>query len=229
MVTMHPGTSELPVDNWSEVSVDEVANMITKIASARRGATKRPIIVGLDGRSGAGKSTLARVLAKKVDATIVETDDLAWWEPMFSWADMAIEHVLRPVCQGEPIAFRPPEWKFRGRPGAITIPKGVPAVILEGVAASQSKLTPFIDVSIWVQSDCVAARNLGLLRDAVRDPENDTQKVSDFWEEWQSEEVPFFEKDRPWDRADFVLGGAGIAAEPGFDTKLWSHLSDSNR
>lgn len=99
----------MPVNKWSEVSADEVAKMITKIASSRRGAGKSPIVVALDGRSGAGKSTLGRVLAKKLAAVIVATDDLAWWEPMFSWADMAVEHVLRPVCQGESIEFQPPE------------------------------------------------------------------------------------------------------------------------
>src|SRR5471030_1832332 len=36
---------------------------------------KAPLLVALDGRSGTGKSSLAKLVANKVGATIIESDD----------------------------------------------------------------------------------------------------------------------------------------------------------
>ena len=35
------------------------------------------------------------------------------------------------------------------------------------------------------------------------------------WEEWQSEELPFLARDRPWERADVIVAGTGVGGGSG--------------
>ena len=59
---------------------------------------------------------------------------------------------------------------------------------------------------VWVQSDRTEARARGLARDAsygTRTPE----EAEAFWDDWMTEEEPFYAADRPWERADLVVLG----------------------
>jgi hypothetical protein len=106
--------------------------------------------------------------------------------------------VLEPVRRGERVAYRPPAWDERGRPGAIEVPADARAVLVEGVGAGRRELADLIDVLVWVQSDVEDARTQGIARDG-----GDVA----FWDEWEREEVPFLERDRPWERADVIVAG----------------------
>ena len=110
--------------------------------------------------------------------------------------------VLEPVLRGEAVAYRPPPWDERSRPGAIEVPAGVRARSWSRASArGASELADLIDRAIWVQSDREIARERGIERDG-----GDVAG----WEEWQSEEVPFLERDRPWERADVIVAGTGL-------------------
>jgi hypothetical protein len=113
-----------------------------------------------------------------------------------------VDGVLAPVRRGEAVAFRPPEWDARERPGSVTVPAGCPLVVVEGVGIGRRDLARFFDALLWVQADRAVAWSRGLLRDGS----GDAQEA--FWHEWEAEERPFLADHRPWERADLVIDGA---------------------
>jgi hypothetical protein len=85
-------------------------------------------------------------------------------------------------------------------------------LIVEGVGASRVELTPWLDAGIWVQSDFAEAERRGIARDIASGVNGDAEATIAFWHTWMAEELPFFARDRPWERADLIL--AGTSAEP---------------
>lgn len=103
------------------------------LVSAVGASVGRPPIVALDGRSSSGKTTLAHHLEQFIaGAVTVHTDDIAWWHSFFGWADLLASGVLEPIRRGQAVAFRPPAWDERGRPGAIELRVDASLVIVEG-------------------------------------------------------------------------------------------------
>jgi uridine kinase len=161
----------------------------------------RPHILAVDGRSGGGKTTAANRLAAVVPgATVLHTDDVAWYHAFFDWADLMRDGILAPLRRGEPVAYRPPAWDERGREGAITVPAGCTLVIVEGVGIGRRELSEYVDALLWVQTDEDEARRRGLARDGA--------DSAAFWAEWQAAEDPFQAEQRPWERAGVVVSGA---------------------
>jgi len=165
----------------------------------------RPAILAVDGRQGGGKTTMANRLAALAEgAVVLRSDDVAWWEAFFAWDHLMAGGILEPLRRGEDVDYRPPAWDARKREGAIVVPAAAPLVILEGVGVSRRSLVPLIDAALWVQSDFDEARRRGIER------EGGSQYDIDFWDEWDLEELPFLEDDRPWERADVVVCGTPI-------------------
>ena len=165
-------------------------------------------VVAVDGRSGAGKTTLAEWLAAALPrSVVVHTDDIAWFHARFDWAALMREGVLEPAVRGEAVAYRPPPWDARSRPGAVEVPADWDLLVIEGVGAGRAELAEVVDAVVWVQSDRDVSRARGIARDG-----GDAAAVAE-WEDWQSEEVPFLARDRPWERAAVVVGGTGVAAD----------------
>jgi hypothetical protein len=161
----------------------------------------RPRVLAVDGRSGGGKTTVAHRLAATVPgATVLHTDDVAWYHAFFDWADLMRDGILAPLRRGEPVAYRPPAWDGRGREGAITVPACCPLVIVEGVGIGRRELSPYVDALLWVQTDADEARRRGLERDGA--------DAAAFWAEWQAAEDPFQAEQRPWERAGLIVSGA---------------------
>lgn len=159
---------------------------------ARHGRTR---IVAVDGGSAAGKTTIATRLAAALDASLVHTDDVAWWESFFDWWPLLRDEVLGPLAAGRDVAYRPPAWQRRDRPGAIHASAG-PAVVVEGVGAGRRELADHLDVVVWVDTDRQRAFERGLAR-----PGEDLA----FWREWELAEEEHFDRDRPWERADLLV------------------------
>lgn len=205
---------------WHLVPVAHAAQLVV---AAAQPPPSGPMIVAVDGRSGSGKSTFARHLAAQLPGSVVvHTDDVAWYESFFGWDELLISGVLGPARAGSPVRFRPPAWDDRGRSGAIEVPVGVSVLIVEGVGASRESLAPWLDAAIWVQSDHRAARVRGLARDTeARNGEamTDGTSVTQFWDEWEAQEAPFFAADQPWRRATLIACGtpAQLGLTPGPD------------
>ena len=151
----HPAPVQLPdgEPRFGPWQVRSIADVLSDVGvPGRPGAA--PLLLAVDGRSGGGKTTVAARIARRVPgAAVVHTDDIAWYHAMFDWSALIIEGVLAPLRRGAGIAFRPPEWDERGRPGAVTVPAGCPLVVVEGVGIGRRDLAPFFHALVWVQAD----------------------------------------------------------------------------
>lgn len=205
---------------WQARAIRDVgADLVTMAGTP----PNRPRIAAVDGRSGSGKSTFAARLAATVPgATVIHTDDVAWWESFFGWDQLMADGILRPVRRAQAVRYRPPAWDRRNRPGAIEVPAGSHLVIVEGVGASRRALAPLIDATVWVQSDLGAARHRGIQRDGA------TREAEEFWDEWDRAELPFLVEDRPWERADLVVCGTpdhtGVTHDPSVEVVVGRSL-----
>jgi hypothetical protein len=197
---------------WRAANIAEVVGAILDAAGPRR---ERPRVVAIDGRSAGGKSTLtdrlrAASTAMGLAAAVVHTDDVAWYESFFGWAPLMIDGVLAPLHAGHGVRFQPPAWAERGREGAIEVPAPVGLVLVEGVGASRRELSPFLDASIWVQSDLVEAERRVAREAAALGVNGDEDETREFWDLWMGEELPFLARDRPWERAALVVAGTAV-------------------
>ena len=107
--------------------------------------------------------------------------------------------VLEPVRAGEAVAYRPPAWDARDRPGAVTVPAGLTLLIVEGVGSSRQELAHLLDASVWVQADLDEIDR----RNAVRVQAGEISPAA--FDSWMAEELPFLAADRPWERTELVM------------------------
>lgn len=190
---------------WRVTTVDELAGIVLAGAGSLTG---RPAVVAVDGRSAGGKTTLARRLSSAVPASaVVHTDDFAWQHSFFAWDELLTRGVLEPVRLGHAVHYRPPAWETHGRPGAIEVPAGLDLVVVEGVGAARRELADLLDAVVWVQSDFAEAERRGIARDLALGGHGGPEQTAAFWQEWMAHEVPFLERERPWERARVVVAG----------------------
>lgn len=162
-------------------------------------------IVAVDGLGGAGKSSLACVLARRLGARVVSTDDFASWDDPIDWWPRLLESVLKPLAAGQQAVYQPTSWDETERE-TVRVESGG-TVILEGVTASREAFRPYLAYSIWVETP----RELRLQRGLERDGADATKQ----WERWMQAEDRYVAKERPAERADFVLRG---------DANLWGGI-----
>ncbi|MDI9893170.1 hypothetical protein QM797_00365 [Rhodococcus sp. IEGM 1381] len=163
----------------------------------------RPALVAIDGRSGSGKSTLAATMAAlSRNVAVVASDDIAWNQSFFDWAQLARTNLLEPLHQfGAPVSWRPSAWAEHNRPGTIDVPAGTSMVLLEGVGTARAELADLIDISIWVEVDTDTARR----RLNTRGSSSGKPEDSEFVSSWLTAEERFLALDRPWIHADIVV------------------------
>jgi hypothetical protein len=177
--------------------VDEV-----RAAAARCDRVAGPRVLAVDGHSASGKTTLADRLAAGVPGgAVLHTDDVAWHHSVFDWDELLVQGVLAPLRRGAAVAFRPPAWQRRGRPGAIVVPAGTTLLVVEGVGSSRASLAGQLDLSIWVET----AEPVRVARDDVRLARGDVSPPD--FASWMAEENAFVASDRPWDRARWIVSG----------------------
>lgn len=197
---LHEGEAE--ATGWR---VEKLADVVRRLLASRR-----PVLVAVDGRGGAGKSALAERLRKSVPRSeVVHTDDIAWNQAFLDWADLLVCNVLRPLRRGEAVEFRPPAWIEHGRPGAIRVPAGADVVWVEGTGIIRDELTAWFDASIWVQGDLDEQERRLVARDG--DSVDQRRHVA----AWLAEELPFMLRERPWEKATVVVAGTtGLRYDP---------------
>ena len=162
----------------------------------------RPLLVAVNGPSSSGKSSLTdRLAAALPRAAVVHTDDLAWHHGVLTWDGLLVDGVLAPVRAGRAVAFRPPAWNRRDRPGAVEVPAGIDYLLVEGVGVGRASLHEAFDVHLWVETP----REIRLARDAVRVAAGEMAPAD--YTAWMAEEEAHFAGDRPWERADLVVEG----------------------
>lgn len=179
-----------------------IRDFVDLLLDTREIPDNRPLILAVDGRSGSGKSTIADLIHHFIpNSMIVHTDDIAWHHSFFDWCALLLEGILKPLHGGKAVHYQPPGWQPHGRTGAIEIQAGLTLVIIEGVGASRTEVMPWIDSSVWVQSDLDEAERRGIARDGG------TEESRQFWHEWMAQEFVFLQQHCPWERATAVVNG----------------------
>jgi hypothetical protein len=183
---------------WTTVPFTElVAQVVERAANA-----DRPVLVAVDGHGSSGKSTLAARLACALPgAHVLHTDDLAWRQGVFAWDTLLRDDVLPVVLSGAALDYRPPQWRFRRRPGSIRLPAGMRFLLVEGVGASQPSVRAAYDMVIWVETD----EPTRLARDAPRLAAGEISAAS--YANWMVEENAYTTRERPWQHADLIVYG----------------------
>ncbi|MGW6445891.1 hypothetical protein [Lentzea sp. NPDC055074] len=198
---LSPGETEAA--GWRVAALTDVVRRLREEV----GVVGRPLLVAIDGRGGAGKSTLAGRLREVVPGSVViHTDDIAWHHAYFDWGALIADNVLAPLHRAEAVAFRPPAWVERDRPGEIRVPAGTDVVWIEGTGIVRAELAEWIDASIWVQGDLDEQER----RLSARDGDSAEQRRH--VEAWLAEEVPFLLRERPWSHATVVVAGTTTLA-----------------
>jgi uridine kinase len=155
--------------------VTSLAGFVELVREQVGAPVERAPVLAIDGRSASGKSSLARRLQEAIPgATTVHTDDVAWWNSCFDWAELLAEGVLAPLRRGRSVAYRPPAWDERDRPGAIEVPVTASLLIVEGVGAGRRELADLIDGIVWVQADLDVTHR----RDAARITSGETDEAA---------------------------------------------------
>jgi energy-coupling factor transporter ATP-binding protein EcfA2 len=199
VMAMVLGEGEPAAGPWQVMQLTQLARMLIPGPRTWLG---RPRVLAVDGRSGSGKTTLAGRLQGVVPASaVVHTDDIAWNQAMFDWADLLTSGILEPVHRNEHVSYRPTAWEQRSRNGAIEVPRNSDLVIIEGAGAARRELMAMVDTVIWVQSDLAEAERRGIERDG-----GDEAAIA-FWHLWMAEELPFMACQQPWTRAGIIVAG----------------------
>lgn len=161
-------TAEYPARSTSRpyvmpLLIDDPALLAANIAEAAQGRGQ-PFIVAIDGRSGSGKSTLAHMLAKLLDATVIEGDDFyaggtalrddspaARAAACIDWKRQRI--ALAALRSGQAARWRPFDWDaFDGSLRAQPIDADPRAImILEGVYSARPELADLVDLRVLVR------------------------------------------------------------------------------
>lgn len=156
-------------------------------------------VLAIDGRSGAGKSTLAQALAQRLAAPVVSLEDLyGGWDGLEHGIELGRRAVLEPLARRRAASVPCYDW-HRGRwaqPWALASP--LAELIVEGVGAGAAALAPYVSLLVWLELDPDARRGRALAREHG-------ELYAAQWERWERQEEAYLQRERPRERADFVL------------------------
>ena len=155
--------------------------------------------VGVDGFGAAGKTTLARgIAAALAGAQLVTVDDFARADRPDWHRELFTSTVLEPLVAGRPARYQ--RWDLLSDTGLdwVEVCPGTPLVV-EGVSATDLRVPVPWDVVLWVE----VAEEVRRARIAARD---DPGLLVRWEREWWPSEQAYAAAQRPWERADAVVG-----------------------
>lgn len=162
--------------------------------------------IAVDGHGGSGKSTLAKILAKKLNAQIVHTDDFAGWNNPLNWYPNVIKKIFEPIANGaKTLSYQPASWWENHRPEPVINQPVTDVMILEGVSSSRKEFKDYISFSIFVDTPKEICLQRGVERDLSTGKSK--EEITVMWEKWFEEENIYIQRDNPKENADLVVDG----------------------
>lgn len=206
-----------PLKPEMQTALDTIVAEIHK----RMANGKRPFLVALDGGSGAGKSTLAALLAERLNAAHIPSDDFyaayisdAEWEARtaqqkasdaIDWRRLRAQ-ALEPLLAGKPARWHPFDFAKLQPDGTYPLStdwvERPPAdvIVLDGAYSTRPELLNLIDLTVLVDVP-IAERHRRL----------DAREPADFlasWHaRWDESEAYYFTHVRPKSAFDLVVKG----------------------
>ncbi len=180
-------------------------NNLLAAKSPRVGVVK---FIAIDGHGGSGKSTLAKLLANKLDAEIIHTDDFASWDNPENWWPLVIERVLDPIKNGATsLSYQRSKWWESHKPEPVVNQPVTKIMILEGVSSFRKEFRPYISLGIFVDTPKKICLQRGFERDKGQDSKSDAE-IKQMWLDWYEKEEIYMRRDEPKKNADLILNGA---------------------
>lgn len=164
-------------------------------------------LIAIDGHGGSGKSTLANLLADKLQAQIIHTDDFAGWDNPLNWWPLVIERVFEPIKNGEKLLNYPrSKWWETHNPEPVVNQSVTPIMILEGVSSLRKEFRPYISYGIFVNTPLEVCLQRGFERDKGQDGKSD-EEIKQMWQQWYEKEEAYIKRDNPKKFADLIVDG----------------------
>ncbi|WP_112234623.1 uridine kinase [Kocuria sp. BT304] len=165
--------------------------------------TRKPFLVGIDGRSGAGKTTLtdqlAAVLRRSHDVVVFRLEDIyPGWDGLLAGMNAYRTEILEPLRRGEDAHWTAWDW-LTSEPGTPRLTRTAEIVLLEGVGASHREARGLLDTAVWVELPTAQRRQRALERDGAA--------YEGHWEQWAAQEEEYLAEDHVWEAADVIHPG----------------------
>lgn len=189
--------------------VEEVADLVVWIATARPATLGEGRLVCVDGRAGAGKSTLGAAVvaraARERSARLLHVDDLlAGWSGLPTVGHTLHECVLGPLRRGLPGEYRRYDW-LRQELAEWCAVEPVDLLCVEGAGAWSAAYRDAVTTLVWVESP----EELRLARAGAREeaPEGAPEGAwaPPWWADWRHDEDVLLARERTPDHADVVV------------------------
>jgi uridine kinase len=162
--------------------------------------------IAVDGHAGSGKSTLAKLLAEKLEAEIIHTDDFSGWDNPLNWWPNVIKEVFEPIkTSARLLSYQTVSWWENHHPAPVENQPITKIMILEGVSSSRKEFDDFISYRIFVDTPKHICFERGLARDTGTGKTK--EELNKIWEEWFKEEEEYIRRDNPKAKADLVIDG----------------------
>lgn len=162
--------------------------------------------IAVDGHGGSGKSTLAKLLAEKLGAEIIHTDDFANWNNPLNWYPKVIKEVFEPIANGaKSLSYQPTSWWENHQPEPVVNQPLSDIVILEGVSSSRKEFQDYISFSIFVDTPKDICLKRGLERDSGTNKSK--EEITEIWKKWFEQEDEYMQRDNPKVNANLIIDG----------------------
>ena len=164
-------------------------------------------LIAVDGHGGSGKSTLANLLADRLQAQIIHTDDFAGWDNPLNWWPLVIKRVFEPIMNGEKtLSYPRSKWWETHNPEPVVNQLVTPIMILEGVSSIRTEFRPYISYSFFVDTPPEVCLQRGFERDKGQYGKSD-EEIKQMWKQWYEKEEVYIKRDNPKEFADLIVDG----------------------